>query len=110
MRRIRLIASVLFAAGVLVPGGATWSSAQPQTAGQPDTFVTDWDTVATRAFSAAAVPPPTGQGLTPVDGHLIFAYLAIAVYDSVIAIEGGYEPFTIDVDGHVGPRDIQCSR
>jgi hypothetical protein len=102
MRRIRLIASVLFVAGVLVPGGATWSSAQPQTAGQPDTFVTDWDTVATRAFSAAAVPPPAGQGLTPVDGHLIFAYLAIAVYDSVMAIEGGYEPFTIDVDAPAG--------
>ena len=65
MRRIRLIASVLFVAGVLVPGGATWSSAQPQTAGQPDTFVTDWDTVATRAFSAAAAHLPRGKASRP---------------------------------------------
>ena len=29
---------------------------------------------------------------------MIFAYVAIAVYDSVMAIEGGYEPFAVDVD------------
>jgi hypothetical protein len=102
MKRIRLIASVLFATGVLLPGGATWSSAQSQPAGQPDTYVTDWDAVATRAFTAAAAPPPVGQGLTPVDGHMIFAYMAIAVYDSVMAVEGGYEPFTIDFDAPAG--------
>ena len=29
---------------------------------------------------------------------MIFAYVAIAVYDSVMAIKGGYEPFAVDVD------------
>jgi hypothetical protein len=43
--------------------------------------------VGTQAFSAAA--------LTPAEGHTIFAYVAIAVYDSVMAIEGGYRPFAV---------------
>ena len=33
---------------------------------------------------------------------MIFAYVAIAVYDSVMAIEGGYRPFAIDVDAPHG--------
>jgi hypothetical protein len=91
MRRIRFIASVLLATAVVVPGGATSSSAQT---GPPDTYVTDWDAVGSQAFSAA--------GLTPAEGHVIFAYVAIAVYDSVMAIEGGYRPFAIDVDAPAG--------
>ena len=31
-------------------------------------------------------------------GSAIAAYVAIAVYDSVIAVKGGYEPFAVDVD------------
>jgi hypothetical protein len=62
--------------------------------GPPDTYVTDWDVVGTQAFSAAA--------LTPAEGHTLFAYVAIAVYDSVMAIKGGYEPFAIDVDAPAG--------
>ena len=42
--------------------------------GPPDTFVTDWDAIGTQAFTAAA--------LTPAEGHTIFAYVGIAVYDS----------------------------
>lgn len=91
MRRIRFIASALLAAALVVPGGATSSSAQT---GTPDTFVAEWDAVGSQAFSAA--------GLTPAEGHVIFAYVAIAVYDSVMAIEGGYRPFAIDVDAPAG--------
>jgi hypothetical protein len=91
MRRIQFIASALLAAALVVPGGATSGSAQT---GLPDTYVTDWDAVGSQAFSAAA--------LTPAEGHVIFAYVAIAVYDSVMAIEGGYQPFAIDVDAPAG--------
>ena len=94
MRRIRLIASALLAAAVVVPGGAMASTAQGQAGGSPDTYVTDWDAVGTQAFTAA--------GLTPAEGHVIFAYVAIAVYDSVMATEGGYRPFAIDVDAPAG--------
>ena len=33
---------------------------------------------------------------------MIFAYVAIAVYDSVMAVKGGYEPFAVDVDAPDG--------
>ena len=63
-------------------------------AGPPDTYVTDWDAVGIQAYAAAA--------LSPAEGIPIFAYVAIAVYDSVMAIEGGYEPFAVDVDAPRG--------
>ena len=58
--------------------------------GPADTVVANWDSIGTQAFTAAA--------LTPAEGHTIFAYVAIAIYDSVVAIEGTYEPFAIDAD------------
>lgn len=58
--------------------------------GSPDTYVAYWDGVGSEAFTAAA--------LSPAEGHVIFAYVAIAVYDSVTAIKGRYEPFAVDVD------------
>jgi hypothetical protein len=93
MKGIRFIASVMLAAAVVAAGAAS-SFATSQSAGSPDTYVTDWDAVGTRAFTAA--------GLTPAEGHVIFAYVGIAVYDSVVAIEGGSRPFAIDVDAPAG--------
>ncbi len=66
----------------------------PRAGGSPDTYIAAWDSVGVQAFSAA--------GLSPAEGHPIFAYVAIAVYDSVMAVEGGYEPFAIDVDAPDG--------
>ena len=60
------------------------------TNGPPDTYVAAWDAIGVQAFSAAA--------LSPAEGHTIFAYVGIAVYDAVMAVEGGYEPFAVDVD------------
>ncbi len=53
----------------------------------PDLSVVTWDATGTQAFSAS--------GLTPVDGHVIFAYVAIAEYDSVMAIHHRYQPFAV---------------
>ena len=89
MRRIGFLAALL-AVAVLVLGGAGTGSAKPQPAGAPDAYVASWDATGTQAFSAA--------GLTPAEGHVIFAYVAIAVYDAVMAVDGGYEPFANDVD------------
>ena len=95
MTTVRLLALATAAAAALtVLGGAAQSSAQPQPSGSPDTYVTSWDAVGTQSFSAAA--------LSPAEGHTIFAYVAIAVYDSVMAIEGGHEPFAVDVDAPEG--------
>ena len=95
MRGIGFLTAVL-AVGVLVLGGAGTGSAKPQ-AGPPDTYVASWDVTGTQAFTAA--------GLSPAEGHVIFAYVAIAVYDAVMAIEGGYEPFAVDVDA---PEDASA--
>jgi hypothetical protein len=96
VKRSCAIALALLALVVAV-GGASGSSAKQQPAGPPDTYVTSWDAVGTQAFTAAA--------LTPAEGHVIFAYVAIAVYDSVMSIEGGYEPFTVDFDA---PEDTSA--
>ena len=95
MRRIRFVASALLAIAVVVPAGALSSAAaHGRSGGSPDTYVTSWDAVGTQAFTAAA--------LTPAEGHVIFAYVSIAVYDSVMAIEGAYRPFAIHVHAPAG--------
>jgi hypothetical protein len=58
----------------------------------PDTAVAQWNEIGAQAFTAAAVP---GSGLGPPEGHLIFAYAGVAVYDAVMAIRRTYEPFAI---------------
>jgi len=49
--------------------------------------VSAWDAVGARAFTAAA--------LSPAEGHIIFGYAGIAVYDAVTAIRRKYQPFAI---------------
>lgn len=93
MKRRRFVALALVIVLVAL-GGASATSAKQQPAGPPDSYVAAWDATASKAFTAA--------GLTPPEGHTIFAYVAIAVYDSVMAIEGGYEPFAVDVDAPDG--------
>jgi hypothetical protein len=94
VRTIRTAASVMFASVVVVSAGAMPSGAPLASAGTPDTYVTDWDAIGTQAVIAAALPPP--------EGHVVFSYVGIAVYDSVMAIEGGYRPFAIDADAPEG--------
>jgi hypothetical protein len=81
-------------AALLVLGGAATGSAKSQSVAPPDTYVADWDAIGTQAFTAAA--------LTAAEGHVIFGYVAVSVYDAVMAIEGGYEPFAVDVDAPAG--------
>ena len=85
---------LVLAAAVCLGGAAATSSARGDSGGPPDTYVASWDATATQAFTAAA--------LSPAEGHVIFAYLAIAEYDSVMAIDGGYKPFAVDVDAPAG--------
>jgi hypothetical protein len=80
--------------GAVALGASTTGNATSHRGAPPDTRVTDWDAVGTQAFTAAA--------LSPAEGHVIFAYVAIAVYDSVMAVKGGYRPFAVDVDAPAG--------
>jgi hypothetical protein len=97
MRKIWLLVLAMFAVSAVGVDDIAVASGERHHGGRhhhhsgpPDTFVTDWDAIGTQAFSAAA--------LTPAEGHTIFAYVGIAVYDSVMAIEGRYEPFAVEVD------------
>lgn len=94
MSSVRFIPLTVLAAAAMAFGGATASSAHGPPAGPPDTYVAAWDTIGNQAFTAAA--------LSPAEGHVIFAYVAIAVYDSVTAVKGGYEPFAGEVDAPKG--------
>jgi len=85
------IAGATLLAATLVLVAATAGSARSGSSGAPDTYVASWDATGQQAFTAAA--------LSPAEGHTIFAYVAIAVYDSVVAIKGGYQPFAVDYDG-----------
>ncbi len=62
----------------------------------PDTYVSAWNAIGTQAFTAAA--------LAPAEGHAIFAYAAIAVYDAVMAVQRRYEPFAVDAEHPRGTR------
>ena len=93
--RTRLV--LLFAGCLLISSlqaGVQSSSAKSDASGTPDTYVAYWDDVGSQAFTAAA--------LSPAEGHVIFAYVAIAVYDSVTAIKGGHEQFAVDMDAPDG--------
>jgi len=99
MRKNRFLALAVLTVLMVGIGGTTATGGERREgerhrAGPPDTYVTDWDAVGTQAFTAAA--------LSPAEGIPIFAYVAIAVYDSVMAIEGGYEPFAVDADAPRG--------
>jgi hypothetical protein len=84
-----IVLLLLATAAVALGGAATTSGAGARSAGPSDSFVADWDLIAQRAYAAA--------GWTVPEGHELFAYMSIAVYDSVMAIDGGYRPFMVDV-------------
>ncbi|GAA1993427.1 vanadium-dependent haloperoxidase [Microbacterium pumilum] len=91
-----LLAPLLVTMYVVGPGGpatAGGGHGHGET-GPPDASVASWDAVGTQAFTAAA--------LSPAEGHTIFAYMAIAVYDSVMAVKGGYDPFLVAADAPDG--------
>src|SRR5262245_53262198 len=88
--KAQLTVLALLAAAALALGGATAGSAKHASSpGQPDAYVAAWDAVGIQAITTAGLGPP--------DAINILAYVGIAVYDSVVAIEGGYEPFAVDV-------------
>ena len=89
-----LVAPVVLTVSVVGLGEPVAGDGGPPSSGPPDTYVAAWDAVGAQAFTAAA--------LSPAEGHTIFGYVGVAVYDAVMAVEGGYEPFAIDVDAPDG--------
>ena len=96
-RWLRPLAAGLLA-GALLLGSVPSVAAHDGDEGRPprpaDTYVAAWDAIGTQAVSAAALTPP--------DGHVVFAYVAIAVYDAVMAVQEDYRPFAVDLDAPRG--------
>jgi hypothetical protein len=91
MTRTRAIALATLAAiiAVAASSAATAFGGARDPNGPPDELVSSWDAIGDQALTAS--------GLTFAEGHVIFAYEAVAVYDAVTAVEGGYRPFAVDV-------------
>jgi hypothetical protein len=96
MKAMRLRALPALVVALIATGAAPFAAHQVSARQEvppsepPDTFVAEWDAVGTQAFSAA--------GLSPAEGYPIFAYVAVAVYVSVVAIKGGFEPVAVADD------------
>jgi hypothetical protein len=88
-----IVAAAALAAAVAAGPTQGVSQAHSQSPA-PDTYVTAWDKIGSDAFSAAA--------LSPAEGHVIFAYMSIAVYDAAMAIDKGYEPFAVGLRAPAG--------
>jgi hypothetical protein len=89
-----LLAPVVLAASTVGVASPALGENQGRGAATPDAFVAAWDAVGVQASTAA--------GLSPGDAHTIFGYLGIAVYDSVMAVKGGYRPFAVRADAAPG--------
>jgi hypothetical protein len=85
MRRTHQLPAVLLAAGL----AASVLTAPVQAAGEirsDPAVIVRWNTIATRTiFTENATPIPASP--------LYYGFVSLAVYDAVVAIEGGYEPY-----------------
>ena len=86
------LTAALLATALAAPAGAR--PPQGPAPAAPGSAVTYWDLAATDAATAAAFPPP--------DGHVLMAYVSIAVYDAAMAVHETHEPFAVDEDAPAG--------
>lgn len=93
MRIVRPAAAVLVLAAALFASGAP-ALHEAQAAGNgprhgpPDATITSWDQTTVRALQATA-------GLAGPDHFLFFGLVHLAMYDAVVTVKGGYEPFAL---------------
>src|SRR5215207_8739167 len=85
---IALVATGCVAAQTLLP---TSSQAGPNVAADP-AVITTWNGITARTLAENAVPIPTSG--------LYYGFVSLAVYDAVVTIEGGYEPYSAQPRAH----------
>lgn len=88
-RRATLAAAVVAMVLAAAPVAADPSS--PETA--VDTTIPEWNTHVTAAFANEPDADPPGAGFAPGVIILHVAMAHLAMYDAVVAIEGGYAPY-----------------
>ncbi len=64
--------------------------------------VTDWATIVQPAIHNASVPRP------PASSQVLHAMVLLAVYDAVVAIEGGYQPYAAAITADPG-ADVRAA-
>ncbi len=82
------------AAGILVIAVALLVS----TTATAQNVVTDWNAIAITNARASAAPGAN----TPGGTNLYVAYVELAVYNAVVSIQGGYQPYKYDVSAPAG--------
>jgi hypothetical protein len=94
-----LALAIIATAGVLTPAIVdTPADAHPRVAADP-AVITEWNAIADRTIFA--------ENATPVSASaLYFGFVSIAMYDAVVAIEGGYEPYNAQprANRHASPE------
>jgi hypothetical protein len=68
------------------------SSARADQAASPSAVIA-WNGIATRAVVDPIVAGQFGAGMPPAHSMILVSYVQAAVYNAVVAIEGGYEPY-----------------
>lgn len=76
---------------VPVEAGPPWS-----TPDRVDETVLDWNRYAVESFAIEPTPSTPGAAQPPPVAILHVAMVQLAMYDAVVAIEGGYEPYGSD--------------
>jgi hypothetical protein len=85
--RLRMLGlAVVATVGVLAPTVASTAAVADRRPDADPAVITKWNEIAERTiFTENQTPPPSST--------LYFGFVSIAMYDAVVAIEGGYEPY-----------------
>jgi hypothetical protein len=99
LKRRKVLALVIGLAVAAVAGGATSPVAQGVLPALPNT-VQQWNKIAEDTVVAS--------GAFQGEGEVYMSYTATAVYDAVVAIEGGYEPYGPAISAPAG-ASVDCA-
>jgi hypothetical protein len=88
-----LIAALAIAALIVPAAQADWSKTKPDPAAE--NAVSKWSLIAQNAITA---PPPGSTALRPpASSEVLHGLVHAAMYDAVVAIDRGYEPFAVSM-------------
>jgi hypothetical protein len=93
--RVVIITALLVAVAVLTGGTRTAAAASP-----PGNMVAQWNKIAEDTV--------VGSGAFQAEGFIYMAYASTAVYNAVVAIEGGYKPLHSTITAPVG-ASVGCA-
>jgi hypothetical protein len=96
--RIHVMFRLVMLLAVAVAAVAGPSRARVQAAAASPAAVIAWNTIAVRAVVNPVVEGQLGAGLSPSHSLIMLSYVQAAVYNAVVAIEGGYAPYHSHLD------------